>query len=97
MAIRTEIARARESGQPIRLHTADGEVIVARVLSVDERELVYAVLTSSRPERYGVCDSTGFAVPLEAIERVQLLRTSGERGRRRGPASRAPGPRREVP
>jgi hypothetical protein len=93
MAIQAEIARARLSGQPIRVHTADGEVVVARVLSVDERELVYAVLTSSRPERYAVCDSTGFTLPLEAIERVQALREpprTGQRRRHRGPASRAP-------
>lgn len=74
MAIRAEIARARLSGQPIRVHTADGEVVVARVLSVDDHRMVYAVITSSRPERYAVCDSTGFTVPLAEIERVQTLR-----------------------
>jgi hypothetical protein len=71
--IPAEISRAHRAGQPIRVHTADGEVIVARVLSIDEQEFVYAVLTSSRPERYAVCDATGFALPLAAIERVQRL------------------------
>ena len=100
MAIRAEIARARLSGQPIRVHTADGEVVVARVLSVDDHRMVYAVLTSSRPERYAVCDSTGFTVPLAEIERVQMLQDPGGPGprkRRRGPASRAPDIREKPP
>jgi hypothetical protein len=74
MTVSVAIEQAAESGQPIRVHTRDGEVLVARVLHWDERELHYVVVSSSRPERYGVCDSTGFALRLDAIERVQLLR-----------------------
>ncbi len=74
MTTQAAIARASDSGQPIRVHTRDGEVLVARVLHCDDRELHYVVVTSSRPERYGVCDATGFSLRLDAIERVQLLR-----------------------
>jgi hypothetical protein len=74
MPIASELARASRTGQPVRVHTSDGEVVVARVLSFDGLELVYFAVTSNRPERYAVCDATGFALPLEAIERVQLLR-----------------------
>jgi hypothetical protein len=34
---------------------------------------VYTVLSSSRPERYAVCDSTGFVIPISEIERARLL------------------------
>lgn len=73
MAVPTEIAEAHRSGQAVRLHRRDGEVLVLRVLSYDEQELEYAVYTSTHPERYAVCDSTGFILPLGEIERVQLL------------------------
>lgn len=73
MHVPPEIVRARETGQPVRVHTADGEVLVARVLSYNEMELVYTVLSSSRPERYAVCDSTGFVIPISEIERARLL------------------------
>ena len=56
----TVIARALETGQPVRLHASDGEVLVAQIISADDEEICFAVLTSSRPERYAVCDSTGF-------------------------------------
>lgn len=79
MTTAAAIARASERGQPIRVHTRDGEVLVARVLHYDERELHYVVVTSSRPERYGVCDATGFTLRLDAIERVQLLREPASR------------------
>ncbi len=69
----SEIVRASETGQPVRVHTREGEVLVARILSFDESELVYAVLTSSRPERYAVCDSTGFVLAISEIEKVRLL------------------------
>ncbi len=74
MTTQAAIARASDSGQPIRVHTRDGEVLVARVLHCDDRQLHSVVVTSSRPERYGVCDATGFSLRLDAIERVQLLR-----------------------
>lgn len=74
MDIAEDLARAGRTGQPVRVHTRDGEVLVARVLSWDGRELVYAALQSSHPERYGVCDSTGFSLRQDAIERTQLLR-----------------------
>lgn len=73
MSVSAEIARAVRTGQPVRLHTRDGEVVVARVLSYDGQRVVYSAVTSSRPERYAVCDSTGFALPLEQIERAKLL------------------------
>ncbi len=73
MTVPEQIITAADSGQPIRVHTHDGEVLVARVLQYDEHELRYLVVTSSRPERYGVCDSTGFMLPFEAIDRVVLL------------------------
>ncbi len=69
----TEIARALETGQPVRLHAGDGEVIVARILSYDEDEICFLVVTSSRPERYAVCDSTGFRRRWEEIERAVLV------------------------
>jgi hypothetical protein len=67
------IAEAARTGVPIRLHIADGEVLVARILRQDPDQLVYVVVTSSRPEKYAVCDSTGFVVPLREIDRVQLV------------------------
>ncbi len=73
MHVPREVVRACETGQPLRVHTSEGEVLVARVLSFDESELVYAVLSSSRPERYAVCDSTGFVLPLAEIEKLRLL------------------------
>lgn len=73
MYVPPEIVRARETGQPVRVHTSDGEVLVARVLGYNEMELVYTVLTSSRPERYAVCDSTGFVIPISEIEWARLL------------------------
>lgn len=73
MAVPREIVRAGESGQPIRVHTTDGEVFVARVLRYDEWELIYAVETSSHPERYAVCDSTGWTIHLSRITKLRLL------------------------
>ena len=73
MHVPSEIVRASETGQPVRVHTREGEVLVARVLRFDESELVYSVLTSSRPERYAVCDSTGFVLAISEIEKVRLL------------------------
>ena len=73
MAVPAEIVEAARTGRAVRLHTRAGEVVVARVLHYDDAEVVYAVIHSSRPERYGVCDSTGFTLPTEAIERAQLL------------------------
>ena len=73
MHVPHEIVRACETGQPVRVHTSEGEVLVARILRFDETELVYAVLTSSRPERYAVCDSTGFVLAISEIEKVRLL------------------------
>ena len=48
-----------------------------------EQELVYAVLTSSHPERYAVCDSTGFTLAIEEIERIQVLDQAPPRWRAR--------------
>ena len=72
--VERDLVRAADTGQPIRIHTSDGEVIVARVLDCDAKELVYVVITSSRPERYAVCDAVGFSIPRHAVQRTQLLR-----------------------
>ncbi len=80
MSVPDEIVTAADSGQPIRIHTRAGEVLVARVLQFDERELRYLVLTSSRPERYGICDSTGFALPIDELQKVVLLKPPPELG-----------------
>ena len=73
------IARAFETGQPVRLHVLDGEVLVARILSYDEAEICFAVVTSSRPERYAVCDSTGFRRAWHEIERAVLVSSRKQR------------------
>ncbi len=73
MSVPAELLRAREAGKVVRLHRRDGEVLVAQVLGLGEDELVCAVLTSSHPERYAVCDSTGFCLALEEITRIQVL------------------------
>lgn len=77
MGVPREIERAAATGQPIRVHTADGEVFVGRLLAYDEEAITYIALSSSHPERYAVCDSTGFSIRFEAIERVVLLREAG--------------------
>jgi hypothetical protein len=79
------LARALETRTPVRVYTADGEVLVAQVLSWDGADLVYAPLRSSRPERYAVCDATGFSLPVASICRVQLL--DGRPGSRPRPSS----------
>ncbi len=68
------IDTALRTGASVRLHLADGEVLVAQILERDPDEIIYRVVTSSRPEKYAICDSTGFVVPLHAIHRAQLLR-----------------------
>ncbi|MEE8558563.1 MAG: hypothetical protein V3T14_11835 [Myxococcota bacterium] len=68
------ITEAARTGAPVRLHLADGEVVVARILGHDGSHVVYAVVTSSRPEKYAVCDSTGFTVRLDDIDRASVLR-----------------------
>ena len=82
--LRDEIARAFESGRAVRIHARDGEVLVARVLGLDEAELRFAVVTSSRPERYAVCDSTGFVRRFDELERAVVLDSPplGARARR---------------
>jgi len=69
-----QISHAAATGVALRVHTVDGEVAVVRVLDCDDRELWYRVVSSSRPERYGVCDATAFSLPLHAIERVVPVR-----------------------
>jgi hypothetical protein len=73
-AIAAELAEAALERLPIRLHLTDGEVVVAQVLAWDGAELVYAAVTSSRPERYAFCDSAGVGIALAKIERTQVLR-----------------------
>ena len=79
--ISEELQRARESGEALRIHARSGEVLVARVLEWDGERLLYRVESSSRPENYAVCDSTGFELRLDEIERVAAVRSG--RGRRR--------------
>ena len=67
------VQRAARSGQPVRVYLRDGEVLVARILDCDTTVFRYAVETSTRPERYGVCDSTGFERALAEVERITLL------------------------
>lgn len=83
MSVNAELRRAHEAGKTVRLHRQDGEVLVAQVLRCGEQELVYAVLQSSHPERYAVCDSTGFTLPIAEIERVQVLDRAPPRWRAR--------------
>ncbi|HTO09618.1 MAG TPA: hypothetical protein VMR86_21385 [Myxococcota bacterium] len=62
-----------QTGRPLRLHLRDGEVVVARILDFDAEALRFAPIQSSRPERYAVCDSTGFVVRFADLERAVLL------------------------
>jgi hypothetical protein len=72
---------------PIRLHTREGEVLMARVLAREGDRLRCLVIRSSQPERYAVCDSTGLDLELGEIERAavvseaQLKRRLGRAGR----------------
>ena len=79
-----QLSRAFERGLPVRIHAADGEVLVARVLELDREAVRFAVVTSSRPERYAVCDSTGFVRRLDELERAVVLESDprAKRGRR---------------
>ncbi len=74
MELRDVVQAAFDSGRSVRLHLSDGEVVVARVLWLEADRFTYAALTSSRPERYAVCDSTGVTLTFEVLERAQLLR-----------------------
>lgn len=80
---RDEVVRAFESGRDLRLHARDGEVLVARVLAFDDVEVRFAVITSSRPERYAVCDSTGAVLRFDELERAVVLEPRAERKTRR--------------
>ena len=66
------IQAAERDEKPLRIQRSDGERILARVLGLDGDVLLYAVSTSTHPERYGVCDSTGFRLPLREIESAAL-------------------------
>lgn len=72
-AIEREVVRALETGRDVRLHAKDGEVMVARVLEIAGAEVRFAVLTSSRPERYAVCDSTGAVRRFDELERAVVI------------------------
>jgi hypothetical protein len=71
--VEDELAEAFERGKPVRIHALDGEVLVARVLELDREGVRFAVVTSSRPERYAVCDSTGFVLRFDELERAVVL------------------------
>jgi hypothetical protein len=62
-----------QTGRPVRLHLRDGEVVVARILDFDAERLRFAPIQSSRPERYAVCDSTGFVLAFADLARAVLL------------------------
>jgi len=66
------IEAAQDSDRPLRILRSDGEEILAKVLGRDGDVLLYAVYTSTHPERYGVCDSTGFRLPLREIQSASL-------------------------
>jgi len=72
-AIEKEVARALETGRDVRLHARDGEVLVVHVLELCGGAVRFAVKTSSRPERYAVCDSTGEVRRLDELERAVVL------------------------
>lgn len=74
LGVDATLAAAATTGGLVRVHLRDGEVLVARVLHVDAHALTYAVVRSSRPERYAVCDSTGFRVERSQVERAVGLR-----------------------
>jgi hypothetical protein len=69
---------AVETGRSVRIHLSDGEVVVARVLSVDFEEVVYAAL---------------HLVAARALRGVRLDRCprAPGRGRARGAAARLSG------
>jgi len=67
------VERALRSGHPLRLHTREGEVLVAQVLAAGEGRVRCRVLTSSRPENHAHCDSTGLDLALAEIDRAALL------------------------
>lgn len=73
MTVLEGIAAAAKAGGTVRMHIEDGEVVVARVLEYDERRVLYAPVSSSRPERYATCDAVGFEMPLAAIRRATPL------------------------
>jgi hypothetical protein len=77
--VREEIARGFESGRAVRIHARDGEVLVARILELDDDGVRFAVVTSSRPERYAVCDSTGFLRRFDELERAVVLESEPRR------------------
>jgi hypothetical protein len=86
MEVAAALERAQAGGYPVRLHTREGEVVVARVLAWDGARVRYVVIHSSRPERYAVCDSTGFELAAQDIERASVLSEAQaqRQARRRG-------------
>ena len=72
-AVSEALEEALRSQKALRIEREDGEVIVAQVLRYETRALFYAVYTSTHPERYGVCDSTGFRLDLTEICKVEIL------------------------
>ena len=82
--VEQELSNALERGLAVRIHAKDGEVLVARVLQLDRDAVRFAVVTSSRPERYAVCDSTGYVRRLDELERAVALESAPRRppGRR---------------
>ena len=75
--LHAQVENAERSGDSLRLHFRDGEVAVVRVLGYEDDRLVYAPITSSRPERYAVCDSTGFIAEYAKLERISVPKRRG--------------------
>ncbi len=72
MDVLVELLEAVRSGRTVRVHT-DDEVAVVRVLRVADGRVLYEPVTSSRPERYAVCDAAGFELSLAAVRRVSRV------------------------
>jgi len=75
------VARALRSGESLRLHLREGEVLVAQVLGAGDGRVRCRVLTSSRPENHAHCDSTGLDLALTEIQRAAVLAPGRERRR----------------
>ena len=75
------LEQALNTQKALRIERDDGEVIVAQLLRYGSGELFYAVYTSTHPERYGVCDSTGFRLGLGEIRSAEILESPPEKRR----------------
>ena len=63
-----------EDTDGVSVYSSAGYSVLARILELARGQFRYVALTSSHPERYGVCDSMGFERGLADVDRVTLLR-----------------------